>query len=76
KAKRQGLGVIFITHNPNHAYPVGDHFVILRRGRILADYRKDEVTQQELVNLMAGGEDLVKLQQELADLLEEPVEVA
>jgi simple sugar transport system ATP-binding protein len=75
KAKRQGLGVIFITHNPNHAYPVGDHFVILRRGRILADYRKDEVTQQELINLMAGGEDLVKLQQELADLLEEPVEV-
>jgi simple sugar transport system ATP-binding protein len=76
KAKRQGLGVIFITHNPNHAYPVGDHFVILRRGRILGDYRKDEITQQELVNLMAGGEDLVKLQEELADLLEgEPVEV-
>ena len=76
KAKRQGLGVIFITHNPNHAYPVGDHFVILRRGRVLADYRKDEVTQQELINLMAGGEDLVKLQQELADLLEgQPVEV-
>ncbi len=76
KAKRQGLGVIFITHNPNHAYPVGDHFVILRRGRVLADYRKDEVTQEELINLMAGGEDLVKLQQELADLLEgEPVEV-
>jgi simple sugar transport system ATP-binding protein len=75
KAKRQGLGVIFITHNPNHAYPVGDHFVILRRGRVLADYRKDEVTQQELINLMAGGEDLVKLQDELAALLEEPVEV-
>jgi simple sugar transport system ATP-binding protein len=75
KAKRQGLGVIFITHNPNHAYPVGDHFVILRRGRVLADYRKDEVTQQELINLMAGGEDLVKLQEELAALLEGPVEV-
>ena len=75
RAKRQGLGVIFITHNPNHAYPVGDHFVILRRGRVLGDYRKDEVSQQELINLMAGGEDLVKLQQELAELLEgEPVE--
>ncbi len=72
KAKRRGLGVIFITHNPNHAYPVGDHFVILRRGRVLADYRKDEVSQEELINLMAGGEDLVKLQQELAQLLEEP----
>lgn len=71
KAKREGLGVIFITHNPNHAYPVGDHFVILRRGRVLGDFRKDEISQEDLVNLMAGGEDLVKMQQELAQLLEE-----
>ena len=71
KAKRQGLGVIFITHNPNHAYPVGDHFVILRRGRVLGDYRKEDITQEQLVNLMAGGQDLVKLQRELAQLLEE-----
>ena len=76
KAKRRGLGVIFITHNPNHAYPVGDRFIILRRGRVLGDYQKDEISQDELVNLMAGGEDLTKLQQELARLLEEPVEAA
>jgi len=76
KAKRRGLGVIFITHNPNHAFPVGDHFVILRRGRVLGDYRREELTQEQLVNLMAGGEDLVKLQQELAQLLDEPVETA
>jgi simple sugar transport system ATP-binding protein len=74
QAKRRGLGVIFITHNPNHAYPVADHFVILRRGRVLGDYRKDELSQAQLMNLMAGGEDLVKLQQELAQLLEQPVE--
>jgi simple sugar transport system ATP-binding protein len=72
RAKQRGLGVIFITHNPNHAYPVGDHFVILRRGRVLGDYQKKELGQDQLMNLMAGGEDLVKLQQELADLLEEP----
>jgi simple sugar transport system ATP-binding protein len=76
RAKRRGLGVIFITHNPNHAYPVGDHFVVLRRGRILADYRREELRQEELMNLMAGGEDLERLQQELADLLEAPIEVA
>jgi simple sugar transport system ATP-binding protein len=76
KAKRRGLGVIFITHNPNHAYPVGERFIILRRGQVLGDYRKDEISQEQLVNLMAGGEDLTKLQQELARLLEEPVEAA
>ncbi len=72
KAKQRGLGVIFITHNPNHACPVGDHFVILRRGRVLGDYRKDEVSQQDLINLMAGGRDLIQLQEELAALLREP----
>jgi simple sugar transport system ATP-binding protein len=74
KAKRRGLGVIFITHNPNHAYPVGDHFVILRRGQVLGDYHKDELGQAQLMDLMAGGEDLVKLQMELAQLLEQPIE--
>src|SRR5699024_8169020 len=28
RARERGLGVIFITHNPNHAYLVGDHFVL------------------------------------------------
>jgi simple sugar transport system ATP-binding protein len=72
RAKQRGLGVIFITHNPNHAYPVADHFIILRRGRVLGDYQKKDLKQDELMNLMAGGEDLVKLQQELADLLKQP----
>jgi simple sugar transport system ATP-binding protein len=65
QAKRRGLGVIFITHNPNHAYPVGDHFVILRRGQIFGDYRREELEKDQLMNLMAGGEDLLRLQQEL-----------
>ncbi len=74
RAKQRGLGVIFITHNPNHAYPVGDHFIILRRGRIFGDFRKDEISKEELMNLMAGGEDLVKLQQELDQLLMQSAE--
>lgn len=77
RAKRRGLGVVFITHNPNHAYPVGDHFIILRRGQVLGNYRKDELSETQLLNLMAGGEDLAKLKQDLAQLLdEEPVQTA
>lgn len=33
QARERGLAVIFITHNPHHAYPVGDRFLILKRGR-------------------------------------------
>jgi simple sugar transport system ATP-binding protein len=29
QARSRGLRVIFITHNPHHAYPIGDHFTIL-----------------------------------------------
>ena len=30
QAHARGLGVIFITHNPHHAYAVGDRFTILK----------------------------------------------
>ena len=65
EAKRRGLGVILITHNPHHAYPVGDHFVILRRGEVFGDYRKKDLPLGQLVQMMAGGADLEELHDEL-----------
>jgi simple sugar transport system ATP-binding protein len=65
QAKRRGIGVIFITHNPHHAYPVGDHFVILRRGQIFGDFTKAEIPLEQLVQMMAGGADLQALSHEL-----------
>ena len=40
QARDRGLGVIFITHNPHHAYPVGDRFLLLKRGKSLGDFAK------------------------------------
>ena len=65
QAKERGLGVIFITHNPHHAYPVGDNFLILKRGRSLGYWQKDEITMGELTGLMAGGSELEELTHEL-----------
>jgi simple sugar transport system ATP-binding protein len=65
QAKERGLGVIFITHNPHHAYPVGDRFLILKRGRSLGYWQKDEITMGELTGLMAGGTELEELTHEL-----------
>jgi simple sugar transport system ATP-binding protein len=65
QAKNRGIGVIFITHNPHHAYPVGDHFVILRRGGVYGDFTKEELPLEQLVQMMAGGADLEVLQHEL-----------
>ena len=65
QARNRGIGVIFITHNPHHAYPVADHFVILRRGQVYGDYTKAELPLEQLVQMMAGGADLEVLQHEL-----------
>jgi simple sugar transport system ATP-binding protein len=65
QAKQRGVGVIFISHNPHHAFPVGDHFVILRRGQVYGDYSKKELGLEKLVQMMAGGEELENLAHEL-----------
>ena len=65
QARDRGLGVIFITHNPHHAYPVGDRFVILNRGRLMGDWQKSEISRDELVKQMSGGAELDALEHEL-----------
>jgi simple sugar transport system ATP-binding protein len=65
KARESGLGVIFITHNPHHAYLVGDHFVILKLGKMVMDKARDETTLEELTAEMAGGAELETLSHEL-----------
>ncbi len=65
KARDRGLGVVFITHNPHHAYPVGDRFMILRRGKSMGDFPKAEMPLEELTSMMAGGAELNSLVNEL-----------
>ncbi|WP_317231980.1 ATP-binding cassette domain-containing protein [Clavibacter capsici] len=66
RSRDRGLGVVFITHNPHHAFPVGDRFLLLNRGSSLGTFEKDEITLGELTSLMAGGAELDSLAHELA----------
>jgi simple sugar transport system ATP-binding protein len=68
QARELGKGVIFITHNPHHAYPVGDRFYLLKRGRLMASVAKAETTVEGLTEMMAGGAELKELSQELLQL--------
>ncbi|WP_280362399.1 ATP-binding cassette domain-containing protein [Nocardia wallacei] len=65
QARDRGLGVVLITHNPHHAYPVGDRFLLLKRGSVLGSYEKSEIDLPELTRQMAGGAELEALQHEL-----------
>jgi len=76
QARDRGLGVIFITHNPHHAYPVGDRFLLLNRGRSTGNHAKGEITLAELTRKMAGGAELEALSHELEGTSESADEAA
>lgn len=67
KARAQGVGIIFITHNVHHAYPIGDRFTILDRGRSYGTFAKEEISREEVLGMMAGGEELEELSHELEE---------
>jgi simple sugar transport system ATP-binding protein len=67
QARARGLGVVFITHNVHHAYPIGDRFTLLNRGSSYGTFSKAEVTREEVVSMMAGGEELDELAHELEE---------
>jgi len=68
QARDRGLGVVFITHNPHHAYPVGDRFLLLKRGKSIGYYEKKDIQLDELTAQMAGGAELAELAHELEEL--------
>ncbi len=70
EAKRRGLAVIFITHQVMHAMAVGDHFAVLIRGAIAADFRKGEKSREEIADLMAGGESMADLEANIEGYME------
>jgi simple sugar transport system ATP-binding protein len=70
RARSKGLGVIFITHNVQHALPVGDRFTILSHGRLAGEFLRGEVGQDELLRLMGGGDELIELSRELDELMQ------
>ncbi len=67
QARTRGLGVILITHNVHHAYPVGDRFTLLNRGRSLGTFAKNEISREEVLGMMAGGKELDQLTSELEE---------
>ncbi|MFD3312264.1 ATP-binding cassette domain-containing protein [Streptomyces sp. NPDC058694] len=64
-ARDAGLGVVLITHNPHHAYLVGNRFVLLKRGTMTGSHTREEITLDELTRQMAGGSELDDLRHEL-----------
>ncbi len=62
QARDQGIAVIFITHNSQHALAIGDQFTVLIHGSVAATFGRNEKSPDEVVALMAGGQELEALE--------------
>ena len=65
QARNRGLGVVFISHNIHHAYAVADRFTLLNRGKSKGTFQRSEITRDEVLHVMAGGEDLQRVEMEI-----------
>src|SRR5881296_1438771 len=54
ECRRQGAGIIYITHRMNEIHRIGDRITVLRDGRRVATLEVSEATGEKLVELMTG----------------------
>jgi D-xylose transport system ATP-binding protein len=52
----QGLAVILISHNLHDIFEVADDITVLRLGQNVAEYRRAETTQQQVVEAITAGQ--------------------
>ncbi len=52
--KADGKGIVFITHKLGEAIDVADRIVVMRSGKTVAEVLPQDVTQQDLADLMVG----------------------
>lgn len=65
---RGDIAIIFITHNEIHSRLVGDRFTFLALGKVIGAGLSEEITDEEMRRLMAGGAEMGDLEQELAEI--------
>lgn len=59
RTKERGVGIVLVTHNPGHAYAVGDSFTILKHGRVEGTWDMGDLSVDELTAKMGDEEDLL-----------------
>ncbi len=55
RTAERGTAILLVSPRLEHTYPVGDRFLVFQRGHLAADLRKEEVTRDELSEMLSGG---------------------
>lgn len=73
--KGDGKGIIFITHKLGEALEVADRIVVMRSGKVVGEVLPEDVTQQDLADLMVGRAVDLTVDKELSEPGETVLEV-
>ncbi|MXX80433.1 MAG: sugar ABC transporter ATP-binding protein [Chloroflexi bacterium] len=66
RAAQRGTAVVLVTPKPQHAFWVGDRFLVFQRGRLVEDRKSETLTLESLSYLMAGGTEVEELETAIA----------
>ncbi len=55
--QKRDIAVLFSSVNLDHLFAVADRIVVLREGRLVADWRTDETNREEIVAALVGTAD-------------------
>jgi ribose transport system ATP-binding protein len=54
RLKKQGIGIIYISHRLQEVHQIGDRVTVLRDGKLIGTRQVNEVSVDDLVNMMVG----------------------
>ena len=54
RLRAQGLGVVIISHNLHEVFEVADRIAVLRLGRLVATFQRQDVTPEEVIAAITG----------------------
>lgn len=52
--RRRGISIIYISHKLKELFTVADRFTVLRDGKFVGSYDKDDMNEDKLISLMVG----------------------
>ncbi len=67
RASQRGTAVVLVTPKPQHAFWVGDRFLVFQRGRLVEDRPSESLTLESLSYFMAGGGEVDELESAIAN---------
>jgi len=71
--KKEGRGIVFISHKLGEIMEIGDRVTVLKDGRYVGTKRISDVTQDDLVTMMVGRQISKNYQHPEADYTDAPI---